>query len=210
MRRDISSKIISALEKVYGEVVPDLNFSNNYELTVAVVLSAQTTDKQVNSVTGRLFGAYPDFKSLAFARKSDIEKIIKSTGFYRVKAANIIALAAMVMERYSGILPDNAADLMRLPGVGKKSANVILSIGFGIPALAVDTHVARIAFRLGYTGDSNPLIIERDLCRIIPETDWKKTHLLFIKHGRYRCTARNPRCGDCAVQRWCRHFNASV
>ena len=210
MRRDISSKIISALEKVYGEVVPDLNFSNNYELTVAVVLSAQTTDKQVNSVTGRLFGAYPDFKSLACAQKSDIEKIIKSTGFYRVKAANIIALAAMVMERYSGILPDNAADLMRLPGVGKKSANVILSIGFGIPALAVDTHVARIAFRLGYTGDSNPLIIERDLCRIIPERDWKKTHLLFIKHGRSRCTARNPRCGDCAVQRWCRHFNASA
>lgn len=209
MRRDTSAKIISSLEAVYGNVVPDLAFRNNYELTVAVVLSAQTTDRQVNGVTGKLFGAYPDFASLASARKSDVEIIIKSTGFYRVKAANIIALSAAVMGRFGGILPDNASDLMELPGVGKKSANVILSVGFGKPALAVDTHVSRIALRLGYTESSNPLAVEQDLCGVIPEQEWKKTHLLFIKHGRSTCTARNPRCGACAVSRWCRYFNAS-
>lgn len=208
MRRDTSSKIISALESVYGEVVPDLAFRNNYELTVAVVLSAQTTDRQVNGVTGKLFSTYPDFASLAGARRSDVEGIIKSTGFYRVKAANIISLSAAVMEKFGGELPDNAADLMELPGVGKKSANVILSVGFGKPALAVDTHVARIASRLGYTDDTNPLVIEQDLCRVIPEEYWKKTHLLFIKHGRSTCAARNPGCGSCAVSRWCRYFNA--
>lgn len=208
MRRDTSSKIISALEAVYGEVVPDLAFRNNYELTVAVVLSAQTTDRQVNGVTGKLFSTYPDFASLAGARRSDVEGIIKSTGFYRVKAANIISLSAAVMEKFGGELPDNAADLMQLPGVGKKSANVILSVGFGKPALAVDTHVARIASRLGYTDDTNPLVIEQDLCRVIPGEYWKKTHLLFIKHGRSTCTARNPGCGSCAVSRWCRYFNA--
>ncbi|HPS57568.1 MAG TPA: endonuclease III [Spirochaetota bacterium] len=210
MRRDTSSKIISALEAFYGVVVPDLSFRNNYELTVAVVLSAQTTDRQVNGVTVKLFGMYPDFASLASAGRSDVERIIKSTGFYRVKAANIIALAAAVMERFGGILPDNSADLMELPGVGKKSANVILSIGFDKPALAVDTHVSRIAKRLGYTDELNPLMIEKDLCGVIPEQDWKKTHLLFIKHGRSTCTARNPRCEACAVSRWCRFFNPSA
>lgn len=209
MRRDTSAKIISALETVYGEVVPDLEFRNNYELTVAVVLSAQTTDRQVNSVTGELFSVYPDFKSLASAKKSDVERIIKSTGFYRVKSANIIALSYAVMNSFGGVLPDNVSDLMELPGVGKKSANVILSVGLGKPALAVDTHVSRIATRLGYTDESNPLLIEKDLCRIIPEQDWKKTHLLFIKHGRATCTARSPRCDACAVTGWCRYFNAS-
>lgn len=207
MRRDTSLKIISELESIYGDVVPDLKFRNNYELTVAVVLSAQTTDRQVNGVTGKLFSSYPDFASLATARNSDVERIIKSTGFYRVKAANIIALSRVVMDRFNGMLPRNAADLMELPGVGKKSANVILSVGLGQPALAVDTHVSRIAKRLGYTDDSNPLKIERDLCSIIPEQDWKKAHLLFIKHGRSVCSARNPRCDLCTVARWCRYFN---
>lgn len=209
MRRDVSLKIISALESVYGDAPPDLAFRNNYELTVAVVLSAQTTDRQVNGVTGKLFSAYPDFAALAAARRPDVEKIIKSTGFYRTKASNIIALASMVMDRFGGVLPENAGDLMELPGVGKKSANVILSVGFGKPALAVDTHVSRIALRLGYTESSNPLHIEQDLCRIIPEQDWKKTHLLFIRHGRSACTARNPRCSECIISRWCMYFNAS-
>ena len=210
MRRDTSHKIISALEAAYGDVVPDLAFRNNYELTVAVVLSAQTTDRQVNGVTGKLFSTYPDFASLARAKRTDVEKIIKSTGFYRVKAANIISLSAAVMDKFGGVLPDNAASLMELPGVGKKSANVIISVGFGKPALAVDTHVARIANRLGYTDDTHPLAIEQDLCRIIPEQSWKKTHLLFIKHVRLTCTARNPGCGSCAVSRWCRYFNAVI
>lgn len=207
MRKDTSGKILTALRELYGEPSPDLNFSNNYELTIAVVLSAQTTDRQVNSVTGRLFDLYPDFQSLASARLSDVEKIIKSTGFYRVKAANIIALAGTVCSRFNGILPSSAEELMVLPGVGKKSANVILSVGFGRPALAVDTHVSRIAWRLGYTESRNPLIIERDLCSVIPAELWKTAHLQFIKHGRALCTARNPRCGDCPLAKWCLFFN---
>ncbi|HQO40327.1 MAG TPA: endonuclease III [Spirochaetota bacterium] len=210
MRRDTSSKIISALEALYGDAPPDLVFRNNYELTVAVVLSAQTSDRQVNGVTGKLFSTYPDFASLACARRSDVEKIIKSTGFYRVKASNIIALAATVMERFEGLLPQKVDELMELPGVGKKSANVIISVGYGKPALAVDTHVSRIAKRLGYTESSNPLKVEHDLCAVISPGDWKKTHLLFIRHGRSTCTARNPRCTACTVSRWCRHFNASA
>ena len=207
MRKDVSEKIISSLRGIYGEPEPDLKFRNSYELTVAVVLSAQTTDRQVNGVTGELFSRYPDFSSLASARLRDVEKIVKSTGFYRVKAANIIALSKMVCSRFNGRLPSSVDELMELPGVGKKSANVILSIGFGKPALAVDTHVARIAFRLGYTEEKDPLRIERDLCSVIPEPLWIMTHLLFIRHGRILCQARSPRCGDCPVSKWCRYFS---
>lgn len=207
MKKNVSEKIISSLRGIYGDPEPDLKFRNNYELTVAVVLSAQTTDRQVNGVTTELFSRYPDFSSLASALQRDIEKIVKSTGFYRVKAANIIALSKMVCSRFNGELPSSADELMELPGVGKKSANVILSIGFGKPALAVDTHVSRIAFRLGYTEEKDPLRIERDLCSVIPESMWKMTHLLFIRHGRSLCQARNPRCGECPVSKWCRYFS---
>lgn len=203
MRKDVSKKIIAALQKIHGSPEPDLKFRNNYELTVAVVLSAQTTDRQVNGVTAELFSRYPDFGSLASARPRDVEKIIKSTGFYHVKAANIIALSEMVCTRFGGELPSTGDELISLPGVGRKSANVILSIGYGKPALAVDTHVARIALRLGYTEEKDPLLIERDLCSVIPEQDWKMTHLLFIRHGRSICQARNPRCGMCPVTGWC-------
>jgi len=153
-----------------------------------------------------LFLKYPDFTSLASAPLRDIEKIIRSTGFYRVKAANIKALSRSICEKHKGSIPATSQELTSLPGVGRKSANVILSIGFGIPALAVDTHVARISFRLGYTEHKNPDNVEKDLCTVIPEADWKKTHLLFIKHGRSLCTARNPRCSVCPVNAFCRHF----
>jgi endonuclease III len=206
MTKARSEKILSLLQGYYGEVFPDLNFRNNFELTVAVVLSAQTTDRQVNGVTGNLFKKYPDFNTLAQARVQDIERIIKSSGFYKTKSRNIIALSQMVCSRFGGTLPDDMERLLDLPGVGRKSANVILSIGFNKPGLAVDTHVARISKRLGYSSSKSPAEIEKDLCAIIIPAQWKNTHLLFIKHGRAICKARNPECGACPLSGLCIYY----
>lgn len=201
-----SEKILSLLHACYGDVKPDLNYSNIYELTISVVLSAQTTDKQVNNVTGNLFKKYPDFITLAAARLNDVQGIIKSTGFYRTKSKNIIALSGMVCSRFGGVMPENIESLLELPGVGRKSANVILSMGFNKPGLAVDTHVARIAQRLGYSRKKNPDEIEKDLCAVIKPQMWKLTHLLFIRHGRTLCKARNPQCSECPVSKLCLFF----
>lgn len=207
MTKSRSGKILSILYDCYGDAVPDLHFRNNYELTIAVVLSAQTTDRQVNGVTGELFNKYPDFKSLGNAGYPDVEKIIRSTGFFRTKAKNIIALSKMICSTFNGVLPDNLESLTELPGVGRKSANVILSIGFGKPGLAVDTHVARISNRLGYSSSKSPLEIEKSLCSIIDPSEWKRTHLLFIKHGRVMCRARTPECGLCPVAKYCEYYS---
>jgi len=201
-----SEKILSLLYDFYGETVPDLHFKNIYQLAISVVLSAQTTDRQVNGVTGRLFEKYPDFRSLGEADYSDVEEIVRSTGFFRAKAKNIIDLSRMIVSKFGGVLPDTLDQLVELPGVGRKSANVILSIGYGIPGLAVDTHVARISNRLGYINSSSPAEIEKKLCSIIDPSDWKKTHLLFIKHGRAICRARHPECGICPVSKLCDYY----
>jgi endonuclease-3 len=200
-----SGKILDLLYNYYGETNPDLRFTNLYELTIAVVLSAQTTDKQVNSVSGNLFRLYPDFESLSKADISNVERIIKSTGFYKNKAKNIVLLSQMVNGRFNCRLPDDIESLMELPGVGRKSANVILSIGFNKPGRAVDTHVLRISNRLGYSFSESPLEVEKNLCNIIDPDEWKKTHLLFIKHGRELCKARNPKCGLCPVKKSCNY-----
>ncbi len=205
-----SKKILSQLYNYYGDTDPDLHFRNIFELAIAVVLSAQTTDRQVNGVTTELFEKYPDFKSLGNADFRDVEKIVKSTGFFRTKTKNIIALSRIVSSKFGGVLPDNIESLVELPGVGRKSANVILSIGYGIPGLAVDTHVSRISNRLGYISSKSPVEIEKALCRIIPSSDWKKTHLLFIKHGRVICKARTPECGVCPVSEHCDYYNGNV
>jgi endonuclease III len=206
MTKARSDKILSLLHGYYGEISPDLKFSNIFQLTVAVVLSAQTTDRQVNGVTETLFKKYPDFNTLAQARVADIERIVKSSGFYKTKSRNIIALSQMVCSRFRGKLPDDMERLLDLPGVGRKSANVILSIGFNKPGLAVDTHVSRISKRLGYSRGKSPAEIEKDLCAIIIPAQWKKTHLLFIKHGRVICKARNPVCGLCPVSGLCTYY----
>lgn len=202
-----SEKIISVLSDYYGDVEPDLKFGSIYQLAVAVVLSAQTTDKQVNSVTGELFGRFPDFGSLGKADIIEVEKIIKSTGFYHAKARNIVNLSRMVTEKFGGELPREMDKLLQLPGVGRKSANVILSIGHGIPGLAVDTHVGRIAKRLGYTASEDPDKAEKDLCSVIPPAKWRDTHLLFIRHGRSLCKARNPECGLCPLKNYCIYYS---
>ncbi len=203
MTKSLSDKIMRALIKHYPDVKPDLRYGNLYQLAVAVVLSAQTTDKQVNAVTGELFDAYPDFSSLARARISDVRRIIRSTGFYRNKARNIIDLARGVVENFRGKLPGTREELMTLRGIGRKSANVILSIGFGIPALAVDTHIIRIANRLAYADSRDPLEVEQSLTRFIPERLWTRAHLLLIRHGRATCRARQPLCAQCPVTGLC-------
>ena len=205
-----SSRIIKKLRACHGKVDPALSYTNLYEITIAVVLSAQTTDRQVNEVTPALFKKYPGFGFLAKARLSDVEKIVHSTGFYHAKARNIISLARKVMDDYSGILPRTREELVTLPGVGRKSANVILSQGYGIPAFAVDTHVGRVARRIGYTTEKDPDMVEKSLTSLIPRKDWTEAHLLFITHGRTICDARNPRCGDCPVVEDCEYGTGSV
>jgi len=192
-----------ALRRHYPDVRPDLRYSNRYQLAVSVVLSAQTTDRQVNSVTGELFRTYPGFRELALARSADVRKIIRSTGFYRNKTKNIIELSKTVAKKHGGRLPGSREELEQLPGIGRKSANVILSMGFGVPALAVDTHVSRIAKRLAYAGSRNPLAVERALTSYIPERQWKLAHLLLIRHGRSVCRARRPLCDRCPVNSYC-------
>jgi len=198
-----AEKIIQGLNTYYGKAFSGLAFKDIYQLTIAVVLSAQTTDRQVNAVTGRLFAEYPDFKSLGEAPLPKVEEIIKSTGFYHTKAKNIIALSQAVKERFNGKIPDDLNNLTSLPGIGRKSANVILSMGFGVPALAVDTHVGRIANRLGFISSDDPLKVEKALTSIIPSDKWTITHLLFITHGRKICTARKPSCGQCPIKKLC-------
>ena len=203
MDRATSAEIIRLLRKRYGEVKPALDYRSVYELCIAVVLSAQTTDRQVNLVTPELFRLYPDATALAKAPVAKLERIVQSTGFFRMKAKHISQLAKTVAEKFGGEIPSNRASLESLPGVGRKSANVILSQGFGVQAMAVDTHVGRLARRLGYTVSENPLIVERDLCSFIPEKDWTEAHLLLITHGRTICTARKPDCGGCPISKLC-------
>jgi endonuclease III len=200
-----SGTIISKLKKHYQKYKSELHYKNIYELTIAVILSAQTTDKQVNQVTPMLFETYPTFKALAQAKLSNIAHLIKKTGFYHNKSKNILNLARIIDKNYHGSVPPTREALMSLPGIGRKSANVILSQGFNIPALAVDTHVGRIARRLGISNEDKPDKVEHDLCATIPRDAWSETHLLFIKHGRTLCKARKPICAPCPVKDFCRY-----
>ena len=198
-----SNRIFKKLHDHYGDISPDLKYRNLYQLTIAVVLSAQTTDVQVNSVTPELFKKYPGFKELSEAAVRDVENIIRRTGFYHNKAKNIIALSQVITRDYKGKLPRSREGLMQLPGIGRKSANVILSVGMGIHALAVDTHIKRIAKRLGYIESDDPYEVEKALTMFIPENMWTYAHLVLIKHGRSLCKARAPLCGSCPINRLC-------
>lgn len=204
-----SKKIINTLKRHY-HAAPPLHFANLYQLCVAVVLSAQTTDNQVNRVTAALFEKYEDFKSLSMANVQDVEKIIMPTGFYHNKAKHIIAMAQTIMSRYNGNVPPTREELMKLPGVGRKSANVILAMGFGIPAIPVDTHVARVSVRIGYTDSKKPVTIEETLMNCIPRKDWILAHLLFIFHGRAICSARSPKCYSCPIISYCQFENKNL
>ncbi|MDD3191746.1 MAG: endonuclease III [Bacilli bacterium] len=191
------NKIIEKLLEIFPDAQCELHYQNVFQLLIAVVLSAQTTDKRVNMVTEELFLVYPTAEMLADALLEDVKRIIASLGLYHTKAKNIINLSKKLIEQYRGRVPDTIDELMSLPGVGRKTANVVLSVGFHQPAIAVDTHVARVANRLGIIHSDDVYEIEMALRAYFDEKDWSLVHHLFIHYGRYICTARNPDCKRC-------------
>lgn len=185
----------------------ELNFCNPYELTVAVMLSAQCTDKRVNMTTPDLFRNYPTVKHLAAAEFEDVFELIHSISYPNSKATHLIGMAKKVMEDFGGEIPSDIDDLMTLPGVGRKTANVVASIIWNEPVIAVDTHVFRVAHRLGLSRGSTPRAVELDLEKHIPEADRPIAHHWLILHGRYTCTAMKPKCPGCPLSTWCKEFS---
>ena len=196
--------IIEVLDAMYPDASCELNFNNHYELLVAVMLSAQTTDKSVNKVTPILFTNYPTLQTLKDAKLNDVIDIIKPIGLANNKAKNIIKMSSVVCSDYNGKIPHSKAQLTALPGVGVKTANVFLAVGLGVNAFAVDTHVLRVANRLKITKSDNPLVVEQDLMNFFDGEDWKKLHHQFIHFGRYHCKAKKMLCDDCKLKTLCK------
>ncbi len=199
-------RINRELAELYPDVHTELNFSSPLELLVATILSAQTTDKRVNLVTPVLFARYKTAADYAAADREDMEKIIQSTGFYRAKTASLIALGHALCDRYGGEVPGKLKDLVTLPGVGRKTANVVLGNAFGVPGITVDTHFARLAGRFGWTTQTDPVKIESEVGALFPRSEWTNLSHRLIWHGRRVCHARRPACGACGVARWCPSF----
>lgn len=203
--REEAIQILDILAEEYPQAQCALDFGTRFQLLVAVVLSAQTTDKSVNQVTPVLFGKYPDSKALAEASQEDVEQILKRIGMYRMKTRNVIALSRELEEKHAGRVPEDYDALIALPGVGRKTANVVLSVGFGHQRIAVDTHVFRVANRLGLTEAKDPLKTEYGLMELLPEDRWSEAHHSLIFHGRNCCDAKKPRCSSCPVAFLCRY-----
>ena len=180
-----------------------LDHAGPFQLLVATILSAQTTDERVNQVTPELFAAYPTPADLAAAPPEEVERLIHPTGFFRSKTRSLLAMAAAVEERFGGEVPSGMDDLVTLPGVGRKTANVVRSVGFGLPGLAVDTHVGRLARRLGLTMETDPVKVEAELDQLVPPAEWGRLSLRLILHGRRVCQARRPRCEVCLLADFC-------
>ena len=203
IRDDQIKEVLDALERMHPEAMCALDHGSEYELLVAVVLSAQTTDVSVNKVTPALFGRYPDPEALAAASQDDVIEIIKTIGLYKTKSANIIKLAAKLKEDFGGRVPDSFEELVSLPGVGRKTANVVMAEAFGKPAIAVDTHVFRVANRIGLTDEKDVNATEDSLKQRLPENTWIRAHHLLIFHGRKVCHARRPDCENCGISGIC-------
>lgn len=185
----------------------ELKYGTPYQLIVAVILSAQCTDKRVNIVTKKLFEKYPTVKSLSEADIPEIFELIKSVSYPNNKSKHLLGMAQMLVNDFNGEVPDNIDDLQKLPGVGRKTANVIISVVFKKPAMAVDTHVFRVAERIGLSINSKtPLETEKQLVKGIPDSDLPIAHHWLILHGRYVCTARNPKCGECGIKDYCKYY----
>ncbi|WP_024545341.1 endonuclease III [Picosynechococcus sp. NKBG15041c] len=205
--RSKKKRALAVLEKLY-ELYPDATCSLDYEtpvqLMVATILSAQCTDERVNKVTPALFARFPDAAAFAGGDLEEIEQLVRSTGFYRNKAKNIQGACQRIMAVFQGEVPQTMEELLTLPGVARKTANVVLAHAFGICAgVTVDTHVKRLSNRLRLTKSDNPVQIERDLMKLIPQPEWENWSIRLIYHGRAVCNARKPRCGDCAIAHLC-------
>ncbi len=198
-------KIIEILNNTYPDVKTQLNYETPFQLLTATILSAQCTDKQVNKVTETLFKTLKKPEDFVKIDLSILENFIRTTGYYKNKAKNLKNCAEALLEKYGGVVPDNLEDLVKLPGVGRKTANVVLGSAFGIPSIVVDTHVARISQRLELTSNKDPVKIEFDLMKIIPRKEWDGFSLRLIYFGREYCRARNPLCAKCPIYDLCEY-----
>ena len=203
MKKEVINKILDILEETYPEAECALHHQNVFQLIVSVALSAQTTDKSVNQVTPDLFAAYPDACALGDADPEEVSKYIKRIGMYKTKSKNIVNMAKVLAEKYDGQVPDDYDKLVELPGVGRKTANVVLSVGFGHQRIAVDTHVFRVANRIGLVNAKDVLKTELALMEVLPEDRWSRTHHSLIFHGRNCCAARKPDCENCSIAEYC-------
>lgn len=205
MNKEKTKRVLDYFDELFPEAFCELNHSNTFELLVAVMLSAQTTDKKVNKVTENLFKKYPTVQDYALADIQELEQDIKTIGLYRNKAKNLHNMANVILNEYDGQVPCDRKALESLPGVGRKTTNVVLSVGFNVPAFAVDTHVERICKRLGFAKkDDSVLTVEKKVCRSIERQRWNKAHHQFIFFGRYFCKAQNPSCQDCQLYDMCK------
>ncbi len=197
------SRIIQILRKTYPDAECALHHDDPLQLLVATILSAQCTDKRVNRVTPALFKKYPNAKSFAEANLKELEQDIHSTGFYKNKAKAIKGCCQLILVNHGGQVPKTLEELVHLPGIGRKTANVVLGVAFGVPGIVVDTHVKRLTYRMGLTKQTDPEKIEREMMEIIPKKDWTDFGLLLIAHGRAICEARKPKCEICPLNRLC-------
>jgi endonuclease III len=196
-------RVNRALAERYPDARCELDFRSPLELLVATVLSAQTTDVRVNQVTPGLFARYPDAAAYAGAEREELEEILRPLGFFRAKARSLTGLGQALVERFDGEVPPRLDDLVTLPGVGRKTANVVLGDAFGVPGITVDTHVGRLARRLGWTTEEDPVRVEREIAALIPRAEWTLVSHRLIFHGRRCCLARRPDCATCPVTRDC-------
>jgi endonuclease III len=203
-------KVSKLLFETYPEATCSLDYQEPFQLLIATILAAQCTDLRVNIVTKDLFKKYKTVEDFARANPEELEQDIKSTGFYRNKAKNIIGCCQKLMKEHNGKVPDNIESLVALPGVGRKTANVVLSNVYGIPGVIVDTHCIRLSNRIGLTDNEDPGKIENDLMEIIPKKDWSKFSNNLVYHGRAICDARKPKCEICPISEHCRHFNSKL
>ncbi len=207
MNKQKSKEIISILREIISNPVCELDYTDAFSLLIAVMLSAQTTDKRVNIVTPNLLLKYPTVLSLANADISDVKEIIKSLGLANNKALNLIKLANIIHFQYNDIVPNDFNELIKLPGVGRKTASVLLAVYYKIPSMPVDTHLHRMAIRLGYINENdNTLKAEEALKKYIPKKDWIDSHHLLLLFGRYYCKAINPLCDGCKLKKFCKHY----
>ncbi|KHD45126.1 endonuclease III [Streptococcus hongkongensis] len=202
--------VLDIIAKMFPEAKGELDWETPFQLLIAVILSAQTTDKAVNKITPMLWAKYPEIEDLAVANLSDVENCLRTIGLYKNKARNIIKTAQAILDQFEGQVPKSHLELETLPGVGRKTANVVLGEVYGIPSIAVDTHVARVSKRLNISApDADVKQIEKDLMAKIPKKNWVVTHHRLIFFGRYHCLAKNPKCATCPLQSYCVYYKES-
>ncbi|WP_066503751.1 endonuclease III [Abyssisolibacter fermentans] len=210
MDKKIAIKLLDILEKTYPDAECELKFDTPFQLLIATILSAQSTDKRVNEVTKDMFKKYSKPKDYLNLSQEELGEIIRSIGFYRNKSKNILNTCSILIQNYNSELPNNMEELMKLPGVGRKTANVVLSNAFGKPAIAVDTHVFRVSNRLGLANSDNVNDTEKQLMKIIPKQRWSRSHHLLIFHGRRTCKARKPECFRCPILEICKYKDKNI